>query len=281
VSNPKQSDKPHPSIFVHNSISNLIEAKKAHLNSADELDKQICIYQKGTEYYDFVDHDVFQTTPSGTATVDFLWALEQETARIRFNAEDAYREIVSLNSSTDAFGTVTNTAYQVVNKVDNFDFVGFNKVIKRPDKDAEYVQKFNRLDPELSRLYLQILEVKRRTTAHPGKSILSDVRQAYDHLIRILAPDKEVRAQPGWQPEDPQKPKTVTRSQRLIYAINKHITDPLRRQTMLSSTTHIIVVHDELNKLYHTEKPVSPDQAFVVAEEMIEILNQWIDVLRL
>ena len=100
-------------------------------------------------------------------------------------------------------------------------------------------------------------------------------------MIRVLAPDEEVKGQPGWKPIDPKKPEMVTRRQRLEYASDKHITDVKHRATIIASFDHILAVYDDLNKLHHIEKPIDVKQAQTAARAMLEVLNQWADALQL
>ena len=186
-----------------------------------------------------------------------------------------------MNTTSGSYGTVTTTAATVICPVKSFDTSQIVRAIEKPQKDEEYTHKFEAFDLELGMLYGQILQVKRRTSSHPGKSILPDVRQAYDHLMRNLAPDPEVRGQPGWKPQDPKKPDMVTRQQRLEFAANNHIHDDTLRATILASTKHILALHEDLNELYHTERPLDVDKAFAVSEAMIEVLNQWADAIGL
>lgn len=278
---PQDDEKIHPASYVNKALEDLKAAKESHLKTGDEIDHSIYVLETGKDYWDNIDPTPFQITPSGTASVNFLASMAQEASRIKYVSDADYAQVQLFSASADTFGTVTSTAHSVICKVEAFIPEKINMAIDKPEKDEEYASKFDSFDAELGRLYRQILQVRRRTSSHPEKSILSDVRQAYDHLIRILAPDDEVRTQPDWSPIDPSKPRMVTRSQRLEYAVNKHIHDEIHRATILSSTKHIIAVHEELNELYHTEKPLDDDKAYAVSQSMIDVLNQWADALGL
>ena len=270
-----------PGLFVDKTLSDLKAAKELHLLAADEIDHSIHIIEIGKKYWDHVDPHPFQTTPTGTASASYLEAMSGEAASLRAGAADAYAQARAFNSTASVFGTVTASAHSFVSRVEVFNPSWINDAITRPNKDEEYARKFEDFDPELGKLYRQILEVRTRTSSHPEKSILSDIRQAYDHLMRKLAPGDEVRVQPGWKPEDPKKPEMVTRRQRLEYAAKKHIRDENHRATILASSKHILAVYKELNDLYHTEKPIEVDKARAASQAMIEVLNQWADALGL
>lgn len=276
-----ENDEQNPSNIVGKTLEDLKAAKETHLNSADILDHSIRIVETSKEYWDYADPESFKTSASGIASVNFLKAMAREASLIRSVAVNAHDQISQLSSSSDSLGTVTTTAYSMVCRVNSFDPRKIDEEIEKPNKEEAYARKFDAFDPELGKLYRQIFEVRRRTTSHPEKSILPDIRQAYDHLIRKLAPDDEVRAQPNWKPVDPTKPKMVSRQQRLEYAAIKHIREDTHRSTIIASTEHIIAVHNDLDKLYHTEKQIDVAQAFAASKSMIEVLNQWADVLGL
>lgn len=274
-------DQTHPKVYLANTLKDLRAAKEYHLKSADEIDHSITILEAGQPYWEHVDPSPFYTTASGVATIKFLDVMAGEAHGLCTTGEDAYRLSQIMTTTSGSYGTVTNTAATVLFKVDAYDPSLIAKAIDKPQYDAMYISKYKAFDPELARLYNQILQVRRRTSSHPEKSILSDIRQVYDHLMRILAPDDQVRAQPGWKPFDPDKPKMVTRAERLEFAAQKHIKDETLRATMLASTGHILAVHEDLNELFHTEKPLDVEEAYSVSEAMIEVLNQWADVLDL
>ncbi|MDD2694470.1 MAG: hypothetical protein PHD58_00920 [Anaerolineales bacterium] len=207
--------------------------------------------------------------------------MSAEAASLRAGAADAYAQVLAFSSTASVYGTVTASAHSFVYRVEAFNPSLINDAITKPNKDEEYARKFEAVDTELGKLYRQILEVRMRTSSHPEKSILSDIRQAYDHLMRKLAPDNEVRFQPGWEPEDHKKPEMVTRRQRLEYAAKKHIRDENHRATILASSNHVLAVHKELSNLYHTDMPIEADKARAASQAMIEVLNQWADALGL
>lgn len=175
----------NPSNFVHKAIDDLKAAKESHLNAADGLDHSIHLFEIGSEYWDHIDPAYFQTSGSGIAAVDFIATMAQEAANIRYSASNEYARISQFSGSADVFGSMTSTAHSVTFAVKTFDPTQIDKEINKPEKDEGYAGKFDKLDPELGRLYRQILQVRRRTTSHPEKSILSDIRQAYDHLISL------------------------------------------------------------------------------------------------
>jgi len=277
----KEVEPTPPNLYVNNALEDLKAAKESHLDSADKLDYSINVLETGKEYWDGVDPTSFRITPSGIATVNFLVSMAQEASFLKGVAVNDNEQIQSFNSTTGSFVSVTSTANSFVCRVESFNPEKIYQSINKPEKDEEYSQKFEAFDPELGSLYRQFLQILRRTTSHPGKSVLPNVRQAYDHLMRVLAPDDEVRAQKDWLPVDPKEPEMVTRAQRLEYAAKRHIKDERRKATILASTNHILAVYKDLNKLFHDEKPLDDDIAIAVSQSMIEVLNQWADAISL
>lgn len=275
------TDPTPPSTYVDKIIADLKTAKEKHLASVDVLDHSIFILEVGKEYWDHVDPINFNSSSTGTASSHFLSNMAQEALFIRDAAENNYGRISLFSASSDSFGTVTATAHSLVCPVSIFNPEKIYEAINKPDKDEKYAAKFEAFDIELGKLYRQILEVRSRTTSHPEKSTLSDIRQTYDHLMRILAPDDEVRAQEEWKSVDHEKPMLVTRQQRLEYAAKVHVKEETLRTTILASTKHILAVYEDLNHLYHTERPLDNEKAYATFQAMLEVLNQWADAIGL
>ena len=270
-----------PGEIVSNTIDDLTAAKDSHLESVDSIDSALRIVNSAKPFWVKVDRQTLSSTPTGTTALNFLQAFGNQATFLKTKSEDARDDAINILSTASAYGPVTDSAQSMIVNVPGFNPAVVQQEIDRPGRDDEYAAKFDNLDPELGKLYQQILQIRSRTTSRPAKSVLSDVRQAYDHLMRILAPDDKVRAEPGWVSIDTDKPKQVTRKQRLDYALTKSIDGESRRKTLAASTSHALTVHGELSGMYHTEKPIDPDKARAAAGSMLEVLNQWADALEL
>lgn len=270
-----------PGEIVDNTLDDLNAAKKNQLKSVDNIDSAIRIVTAAKPFWDVVDRQTLSSSPTGASALNFIQVYSGQATVLRMKSEEVQDDAANILSTASGYGPVTDSAQSLVITVPNFNPATVQKEIDRPGRDEEYGVKFDDLDPELGKLYRQVLQIRSRTTSHPAKSVLSDVRQAYDHLMRILAPDDDVRAEPDWVANDPNKPNQVTRPQRLDYALQKNIDDEGRRNTLEASTSHALTVHNELSGMFHTEKPIDPDKARAAAGSMLEVLNQWADALEL
>lgn len=270
-----------PSDCVDKAISHLQKAKAAKLSQADEIENSITILQAGKSCWDNVDRYELETTISGASAINFLGAMFEEASFIQDQAEAGLRRVSYFGGTVQTFGAVTNSASENIVVVSTYDPDIINNAIEQPIIDEKYASKFDKFNPELGRLYRQFVQIQKRTTSYPVKSMLPDIRQAYDVFFRSLSPDDDVRRQPSWNPVDPDKPEMVSRRQRLEYAINKHVSDDRHKATLLASTDYILSLHDDLNKLYHTEKPIDEGKAQSLARSMIQVLNRWADALNI
>lgn len=258
----------------------LAAAKAAHLSTADEISRAQEVLDAGSPYWEKVDEHAFVSTYSGASTINFLAAMADQAKSMR---EDAEALAPSLNSTATTYGAITLNANQAV-PVPGFDPQPLNTLVWKPDRDSEYVSKFEAFDPELGRLVRQIHQTQTRTTGHPAKSSAADVRQAYDHLIRVLVPkDDVVRQQPWWKPDPKNKkyPNQVTRRERYRYAAEQHIKNASERKTLLAAVDHAMKVYKELNAAFHDEKSIDSSRAQAAVNAMLTILYQWADALGL
>ena len=273
-----------PSGLVQSAREDLTTAKKVYLSRVDEIDSWINTLDAGKPYWDNVDENALASTYSGGSAIDFLGAMAKQTKSIRNEAEGSNKGQISFNSTDQVYGAITLNANVSIFHVDEFDPHPLKTIVNNPGRDAEYARKFEAFDSELGRLIRQIHQTFSRTTSHPSKSTVPDIRQAYDHLIRCLVPaDDDVRAQTWWNPspKDKEDPNRVTRRQRYRYAAEKHVKDMSERETLLAGVDHALKVYGDLNKLFHTEKLVDNDKAQATTKAMLEVLYQWADALGL
>lgn len=107
-------------------------------------------------------------------------------------SDSALDQIRRLNSTTGSFSSITETSQAFISPVESFKAEQLSDVYESSDREDTYARKFAAFDSELGQLYQQVLETQRRTTSHPHKSVLPNIRQLYDHLMRKLAPDDAV-----------------------------------------------------------------------------------------
>ena len=82
-------------------------------------------------------------------------------------------------------------------------------------------------------------------------------RELTRHYLKRLAPDEEVLNAPWFIPNDPKKPKAITREQRIRYAIQGYLSDEFREHELKIDldevSNNLKKSIDDLNKYTHVE----------------------------
>lgn len=95
------------------------------------------------------------------------------------------------------------------------------------------------------------------------------VRELIRHILERLAPDQDVLATSWFKPEDPEKPKMITRIQRMKYAVQGGLYDSFVEKTLDIDVTDVTrsfkKAIDKLSKYTH----INPE-TFGVDEEEVE-----------
>lgn len=82
-------------------------------------------------------------------------------------------------------------------------------------------------------------------------------RELTRHYLKRLAPDAEVLNAPWFKPHDPEKPKAITREQRIKYAIQGYLSDDYRENVLKIDLNEISknlrTSIDDLSKYTHVE----------------------------
>lgn len=149
-----------------------------------------------------------------------------------------------------------------------------------PDsQERECVEKLTQLDPSLGSTYVTALRGYRTREVDSGKSALFMLRQTYDHLFRLLAPDEKVRESGYWTRKQGDKPNAVHRRERLAYAAAVHIGDPAARLALTEAADITLEAYDALNAA-HSAGPLEAARMCAAFEKMDELLGQWIRSLQ-
>lgn len=150
-----------------------------------------------------------------------------------------------------------------------------------PDKQESHAKRFLQFDPALGRAYQEIWETLYGTRADPERAALYLIRQAFDQLFGKLAPDDDVRHSPYWTPKtDKGKENQVWRDERIRYAAAKHVKDPVRANTLISSVKHMIDVYQGLNRA-RDRGELDREKSRQALAEMRSILEDWANALEI
>ena len=148
------------------------------------------------------------------------------------------------------------------------------------DESARYAARLGQLGPAIENTYRQVWDTLHGTIADPERSALFAMRQVFDHLFDILAPDDEVRKSPYWTRKAKGNPDQVTRKERMVYAANTRIAEKQRANELLTSVETAIGAYQNLNKA-HERGTLNPVAARNAVMAMDQILRDWVDALQL
>jgi hypothetical protein len=209
----------------------------------------------------------------------------EETLKKHFEyMQQQEQEHYSLFGTTSVSGTAFSTAstastsaYFVINP----QMVSLNPPFDRYSeaKTKEYSAKLSKLNPELGRIHGSVWETFYGTAEAPEKNALYAMRQTFDQLFRIIAPDEEVRKSEYFIPKkSPKEKNQVYRIERLKYAANSKVKNKKLADLLTSQAKQTLEVYDKLNKL-HSGHKLDRTQAREILASMSSILEGWIDAV--
>lgn len=141
-------------------------------------------------------------------------------------------------------------------------------------------ERLSKLDPQLGKVYQQIWESLYGTTAEPERTALYQMRQAFDHLFEILAPDDQVRKSAYFVKKEGNKPDQVDRKERLQFAAFSRVAYRPQAQTLAASSVQLLEVYQALNQA-HKRGELSREKARTALFAMQSFLQDWADALKL
>jgi hypothetical protein len=205
---------------------------------------------------------------------------------MRDEVESLKGRIAPLRDLVGTIPTLTDFALSVTSSTGSFfdpsitNFIPLNDpLLPRPPRHSETKRRLAKLDPALADTYEGIWETLYGTRSDPERGSLYLIRQAYDHLFGILAPDDKVRASPYWhEKKDDRDPKRVTRRERIEFAAYTRIRDQSKAQRLAASARHMLDVYEALNRA-HQRRSLDPTKARRALHEMKIIIEDWVEAL--
>jgi hypothetical protein len=224
------------------------------------------------------DPDVAQIYSSG---VDTLSSIRDEVKSLRSH-------VAPLSNFIGVVSTTTDLAISVTSSTGSFsepsitNFIPLNDpLLPRPPRHSETKRRLAKLDPALADTYEGIWETLYGTRSDPERGSLYLIRQAYDHLFGILAPDDKVRASPYWhEKKDDRDPKRVTRMERIKFAAYTRIRDQSKAKRLAAGAKHMLDVYKALNRA-HQRGPLDLTTARNALRQMQTIIEHWVEALDL
>ena len=148
------------------------------------------------------------------------------------------------------------------------------------DTHDDYSKKMSSINPALGQTFGGIKSAYFGSPTEGLRQALFMTRQTFDQFFENLVTDGEVRLQTWWTSEDPHKPEMVTRPQRMRYAAEKHVTDPITRKVLIDGVHHMNIVYKKLQVL-HSRDFLDEEKDKDVLFEMLDLLKNWLDSLKI
>lgn len=134
------------------------------------------------------------------------------------------------------------------------------------------------LDPELGRLAKSVWQLFHGNSDGGPRAALATMRQLYDHLFGVLAPDAEVRQSRFFAIKSGEKPNQVSRAERLQFAASKHVSDGALATLLVDNADQVIKTYNRLNMLHVRQEldALAVEQALTA---MQAVIRQWVDAI--
>lgn len=190
-------------------------------------------------------------------------------------------QINSISGTAIFISDATAGTASFVNWPENYALPNIDKVRNKRqtfEEHENYALMIDRIDQSLGETFRSIKSAYFGSTHDNVRMAIEQARQTWDHLIKKLVRDEEVRTQPwwpNWHP-DPKDPQIVTRAQRMRLAAEKYVEDPYQKNVLISGASHTIEVYKRLQKL-HTPGPLNETKEKDALFEMVSIIKKWID----
>ena len=135
-----------------------------------------------------------------SATGDTLAAFAVELGNLTGSAERMAADITDMASTSSAIASGTTLFVSATGLLTGPKSTVFiYSPLERFKNHSLYGQKLASFDPELGRLYGELIEVVHATRTAPTRPAMFLVRQLFDHLMDVLAPDDDVRRSEFWR----------------------------------------------------------------------------------
>jgi hypothetical protein len=225
------------------------------------------LYSKAQE-----DSAAYTIVASG---VDFLRGLTHEFTALAEATDGLADRFHPMINSTGTFSSSTDSGSALFNP--DYELKPLPAAPARKSRD-DYSAKLKSLDATLGNTYDQVWQTYLGTSSEPHRSALFTMRTLFDNFFAWLAPDHEVRSSPFWHKKDGDKSNQIWRSERLAYALNKHIMDERRRATLEATTKQIGALYEAANAA-HNRGALDEDKASKTLMAMDSFLKDWLDSL--
>jgi hypothetical protein len=254
------------------------------VDSATEVGRSLDVYRRSREIWaelgnaSATDEDAARVYTSG---VRFLSAVRDEIYAIDQEMKPLSERFEYVSGSAETFTGVTGTtaSFLTVETPGEY-FLRGHILLPESDRYRETQKRLAKLDKALAETYEEVWQARYGTRADPQRAGLFLVRQAFDHLFQVLAPDDQVRNSPFWEEKGGDDPNQVTRRERIQFAAYTRIKDKNRAKIMAVSAKHMLDVYNALNSA-HERGELDESKTDRALSEMTSIIEEWAQALEL
>jgi len=234
----------------------------------------------------FVWENLGNASTSDADIVDIYSTGTSALSSIRDDYKSIAQKYSPLHGLMGTISSSTNSAVNITSSTSSFvlsNIVAFDSdwlVPVATSQREKTKESLKMLSTDLADTYDAIWEVLYGTRKNPERGSLYLIRQVFDHLFGVLAPDNEVRASQFWHPKGGNEPNQVARQERIEYAAYTKVKNKTAAKRLVASTKHMLDVYKTLNKA-HKRGKLDLTQARISLKEMQAIIEDWVQSLSL
>lgn len=177
-----------------------------------------------------------------------IQAIRNEIGYIRNSLVNPFQEIRGLTHSVTLSCTTSGSVAGTI--VPGQGNIPETPSFLKPNEHLVY-GALSKLDPALADSYREIDQILYATKADNLRTSMMQARQVFDHFFEKLAPSDNVRNSKYWKPKIGEEDELlVTRRERVRYAIETHVNDLFRANTLIKGLDNIIDSYKVLNSLH-------------------------------
>jgi len=221
-----------------------------------------------------------QTDPSAypivASGIEYLRGLTGELNGLDESAKKLVFQFRPTVNSTGTFASSTDSGMALLNAT-----YTTPPVLLPPNRKfrEHYSAKLKGLNPTLANSYNEVWQTYLGTSSEPHRAALFMMRTLFDNFFVWLGPDEEVRKSKHWRKKESDKPNQIWRSERLAFALEKHVENNSRRAILEAESKQIGAIYEAANEA-HSRGSLDEDKASRTLMAMDSFLKDWIDSLK-
>lgn len=236
-----------PSELISDIKSRLERIERTIREASQQVGYVSKIVTAGEPYWRALDEEIErgQLDPLTSTSYNFLESFNEQVRRLERRTRQFDRPVLNLAGTVSIYADVTATDSSLSPLAIDYDREHIKRMRYSFDVHDDYSIRLADLDPALSKTFNAIKEAYYGQSSDPLRIALSQIRQTFNHFFNLLVPsDSEITKQSWWAPANPNKPKDVSRTQRIRFAAQKHVKDRNMRQVLINGADHMNDVYN-------------------------------------